>query len=375
MRWSIIAGLIICFFLSLSCAPTRKEKRILEATKEEVVVSGHYEKGKAYLEEDFIIDASREFEKAIEENPDNLKAHYYLAFCYKDRKYPGLAIREFKEVVRINPRITEAYYQLGGLYVASGLNEEAVLVYEKVLELKPEHEKKEEVETVLFTLRYNLGVAHYNNGEYVPARENFRKALKFKPEAEEVKNLLGKIDEILGIAEPKPVVTAATKNLIEQGIKYYNFGQYDVAIVQFQKAIEVEPQSVDAHLYLAYAYEKQGEREKAIGEYQKITQIDPNHLDAHYRLGVSYNSMGRRAETIKEYEKVLSLKPSKERLGKISPVLYTFYYEHGMKFYNKKQYQEAKESFQRALQVKPDEPEAAEMFSTVKMLLEERGRE
>ncbi len=373
MRRPIIVGLVICLFLSLSCASTKREKKISKARKE--VASGYYENGRAHLKEGFIIDAIRAFEKAIEENPDNLKAHYYLAFCYKDRKYPGLAIREFQEVVRINPKITVAYYQLGDLYLGSGLNEEAILAYEKVLEHKPEHEKKAEIETTLFTLNYNLGVTHYNNGEYAQAKESFQKVLEIKPEEERVKKLLEEIDEILGVTKPKPVVTRKAKDLIDQGIKYYNFGQYDTAITEFQKAVESDPKSVKAHLYLAWAYEKKGEKKKAIGEYQKITEIDPNHLDAHYRLGKYYDSVGQKAEAIKEYERVLSLKPSKEKLEKISPVLYAFYYEQGMKAYNKKKYQEAKERFQKALKVKPGDPEATEMLSTVKMLLEEKGRE
>ncbi len=374
IQGSLIVGLVICLFPSLSCASARKEEKIQEARKEEVV-SDHYEKGRAHLKEGFIIDAIREFEKAIEENPDNLKAHYYLAFSYKDRKYPGLAIREFQEVVRINPKITVAYYQLGGLYVGGGLNEEAISAYEKVLKLKPEHERKAEIETTLFTLNYNLGVTHYNNGEYAQAKERLQKALEIRPEEERIKELLEEIDEILGVTKPKPAVTRKAKDLIDQGISYYNFSQYDAAITEFQKAVESDPKSVKAHLYLAWAYEKKGEKEKAIGEYQKITEIDPNHLDAHYRLGRYYDSVGQKAEAIKEYERVLSLKPSKEKLEKISPVLYAFYYEQGMKAYNKKKYQEAKESFQKALKVKPGDPDATEMLSTVKMLLEEKGRE
>ncbi len=374
IQGSLIVGLVICLFLSLSCAPTRREKKNPKAEKKEEV-SDHYEKGKAYLKEGFIVDAIRAFEKAIEENPDNLKAHYYLAFSYKDRKYPGLAIREFEEVVRINPRVTEAYYQLGGLYVESGLNEEAISAYEKLLELKPEHAKKAEIKTILFDLNYNLGVISYNNSEYAQARDSLQKALKIKPEEEKIKDLLAEIDKILGVTKPKPVVTGKAKDLIDQGIKYYNFGQYDTAIREFQKAIESDPKSVKAHLYLAWAYEKQGEKEKAIGEYQKITEIDPNHLDAHYQLGIYYDRVGKKKEAIKEYEKVLSLKPRKERLETISPVLYTFYYKEGMKSYNGKRYQEAKESFQKALKVKPDDSDATEMLSTLKMLLEEKGRE
>ncbi|MBA7705936.1 Cell division coordinator CpoB [subsurface metagenome] len=286
-----------------------------------------------------------------------------------------MAADEFKEIVRINPRITEAHYQLGIYYESIDKPQEAIRKYEKALEIEPNYSKKGKIQGSLFTLHYNQGVNYYNEREFAEAREELQKALKIKPEAKEVEKLLEKTNEILGTAKPKPVVTEKAKELIDQGINYYNFEQYAAAIQEFQKAIKIEPRSLDAHLYLAWAYEKKGEKEKAIGEYQKITEIDPNHLDAHYRLGRYYDSVGQKAEAIKEYERVLSLKPSKEKLEKISPVLYAFYYEQGMKAYNKKKYQEAKESFQKALKVKPGDPDATEMLSTVKMLLEEKGRE
>ncbi|MCK4649469.1 tetratricopeptide repeat protein [bacterium] len=321
----------------------------------------------------FITEPS--LKKAITQNPDDLQAHWQLAFLYQKAGYTGMAADEFKEIVRINPRITEAHYQLGVYYESIDKPQEAIRKYEKALEIEPNYSKKGKVQGALFTLHYNQGVNHYNEREFAEAREEFQKALKLKPEAKEVRELLEKTDEILGTAKPKPVVISRAKDLIEQGIKYYNFGQYDAAIGEFQKAIKREPRSLAAHLYLAWAYEKQGEKEKAIGEYQKITELDPNHLDAHYRLGIYYDNVGKKAEAIKEYEKVLSLKPRKEKLEKISPVLYAFYYEQGMKSYNRKRYQEAKESFQKALQVKPGDPNATEMLSTLKMLLEEKGRE
>jgi len=320
--------------------------------------------------------------EAITQNPDDIQAHWQLAFLYQKAGYTGMAADEFKEIARINPRFTVAHYQLGVYYESIDKPQEAIREYEKALEIEPNYSKKGKIQEALFTLHYNRGVNYYNERAFAESREEFQKALKIKPEAKEVKNFLAKTDEILGVTErkmrgiaPKPVVISSDKDLIEQGIKYYNFGQYDAALAAFQKAVESDPKSVQARLYLAWVYEKKGEKEKAIGEYEKITELDPNHLDAHYQLGVYYDSVGRKAEAIKEYEKVISLRPRKEKLEKISPVLYAFYYEQGMKSYNKRKYQAAKESFQKALEVKPDDSEATEMLSTVKMLLEEKGRE
>ena len=211
--------------------------------------------------------------ETIAQNPDDTQAHWQLAFLYMKAGYLGMAADEFREVVRINPRITEAHYQLGVYYESINKPQEAIKEYEKTLEIEPNYSKKGKVQEALFTLHYNQGVAHYNEGRFPEAREEFQKALKIRPEAKEVKELLEKTNEILGPSKPERVITG--KDLIDQGIKYYNFGQYDAAIGNFRRAI---PNLL--RLTSAWAYEKKGE--------MPIT-----------------SSVGQRLEAIREYEKVL----------------------------------------------------------------------
>ncbi|MCG2675600.1 tetratricopeptide repeat protein, partial [bacterium] len=100
--------------------------------------------------------------ETIAQNPDDLQAHWQLAFLYKKAGYTGMMADEFREVVRINPGITEAHYQLGVYYESIDNPEEAIREYEKTLEIKPNYGKKGKVQGSLFTLYYNQGVKHYN---------------------------------------------------------------------------------------------------------------------------------------------------------------------------------------------------------------------
>jgi tetratricopeptide (TPR) repeat protein len=372
IRGTLMAALAACLFLSLSCSSTRKEKKIAEVQKK--VDSSYYNKGKSYLNEGFVLDAIGAFEKAIKENPDDLKAHYYLAFCYKSRKYTGRAIREFTEVVRINPRITEAHYQLGVLYAESDLREYALQAYEKVLELEPNHPKKAEIEESCFALYYSLATVHYSDEKYDKAKMALRKALVLRPDAKDAKILLKHTNDMLGVVE-KPKTPETFEDLVDQGVKYYNYEQYDVALSKFQKAVELQPKSVQARKYLAGSYERKGERKKAVEEYKRIVVIDPDDLDTHYRLGKYYANLGQNTKAIVHYEKVLALNPDKKALAEISGPLYSFYYEQGMEASNASRYREAKENFEKALKVKPDDPEVVEMLSTVNMFLQGQGGE
>jgi len=63
-------------------------------------------------------------------------------------------------------------------------------------------------------------------------------------------------------------------------------GGADVAIEDFTKAIEKNPEHVDAYFGLAEAYKKKGEIEKADEMYKKILEIDPENEQAQQELGI-----------------------------------------------------------------------------------------
>jgi Tfp pilus assembly protein PilF len=60
--------------------------------------------------------------------------------------------------------------------------------------------------------------------------------------------------------------------------------QTDSAILLFKKYLRLEPQSLDAHLGLAAAYEQMGFTEKAIKAYQQVLSLEPNRSDVRKQL-------------------------------------------------------------------------------------------
>ena len=62
-------------------------------------------------------------------------------------------------------------------------------------------------------------------------------------------------------------------------------GGVDLAIEDFSKAIEKDPELVEAYLGLAEAYTKKGEKEKADENYKKVLELDPENKRAKDGLG------------------------------------------------------------------------------------------
>ena len=48
----------------------------------------------------------------------------------------------------------------------------------------------------------------------------------------------------------------------------------------FKKAVELDPNNSDAHFYLALAYEDKSQYDLAIAEYKKVIELKPEYKDA-----------------------------------------------------------------------------------------------
>lgn len=73
---------------------------------------------------------------------------------------------------------------------------------------------------------------------------------------------------------------------VAQGYTYLNRGWVDGAIEIFQRALQANPQSVNAQLGLAIAYRRAGRDAEAFQAYQNVVALDPNNQLALYALGV-----------------------------------------------------------------------------------------
>jgi tetratricopeptide (TPR) repeat protein len=80
-------------------------------------------------------------------------------------------------------------------------------------------------------------------------------------------------------------MTAALVNL---GNAYFNKKKYDSAIEEYKKAVRIKPDNGTVHYNIAAAYHNKGYFDKAAVEYEKAIEIDPQMADAHNGLAFAY---------------------------------------------------------------------------------------
>ena len=97
--------------------------------------------------------------------------------------------------------------------------------------------------------------------------------------------------------------------LLAEGYDLFKKGQYDKAIVCYNKAIEINAMFAEAYNYRGDAYYYKGYYDKALWEYNKAIEINPNYFFAYNNRGLVYCQKGRYDKAISEYSKAIEMAP------------------------------------------------------------------
>ncbi len=110
-------------------------------------------------------------------------------------------------------------------------------------------------------------------------------------------------------------VTKKEKKLIK-GIRFYKNKEYEKAIQEFKKVIEIYPDYKEAYSILGNAYFRNQMYDEAGLAYKLVKQIDPEDIAAHENMGVIYANRGEYKLAIGEWKKVLELNPERTDIEK-----------------------------------------------------------
>jgi Tfp pilus assembly protein PilF len=78
------------------------------------------------------------------------------------------------------------------------------------------------------------------------------------------------------------------KLYIDRGIAYEEKAQFDQAVDDFTKALEIDPKSADAYYHRGIGYVKKGQYRWAIDDFNKALEIDPKNAGAYYNRATAY---------------------------------------------------------------------------------------
>lgn len=133
---------------------------------------------------------------------------------------------------------------------------------------------------------FNRGLQSSKNGNYEQAIEDFTKSIELNPNDEVALNNRGNV--------------------------YLSIGELDQAINDYDRAISLRPESCMAWMNRGNAYLYKKELDRAVEDYSKAIELDPNEDAVWKNRASAYISLGKLRSAFDDCQKALELNPSNE---------------------------------------------------------------
>jgi Tfp pilus assembly protein PilF len=185
----------------------------------------------------------------------------------------------WEDAVIKSPNKDRPHNGLGLALMRAGKYEEAILEFQRVLELNPKHGGA----------YLNLGITYLRQGKFEEAIQALKKSMALSP------RLTPEIYTNLGVI-------------------YGKQGRVEEAIHAYQKAIEARPHNSAAYYNLGDIYAKQGDVDRAISCFEGAVKFTPEFYKAHYYLAGLYEKKGWREKSQEANAKALKFIPSAQHL-------------------------------------------------------------
>lgn len=94
---------------------------------------------------------------------------------------------------------------------------------------------------------------------------------------------------------------------------YFENKQYDVALDEASKALDVDPNLSEAYTLRGLSYSQLGEQARAEASFQRALQIRPNDVDARHNLGVFYCQNNQLQQAVLQFQQAVAQALVRER--------------------------------------------------------------
>ncbi len=255
-------------------------------------------------------EAIAAYNTVLDLDPEHSYALNNLGTLFEQAGNKKRAQASYEQAVLFDPELVMAHFNLARLHMGSGAVDSAMFSYRTVLKLDPEY-------TPAY---YRISQIYQFAGDYENAISILEALLKLHPESKEaqieIKNLTMQMEQSL--EQPKvsvqmPPRTAESdkstdhRYFYNQAVMLIQKQKYKEAIVDFEKAISLKPDYLNAHIGLGAMYQNLREYDEAIDEYKKALTIDPDHSGTHNNMAINYYTLGEYKLAIEHADRAKAL--------------------------------------------------------------------
>jgi tetratricopeptide (TPR) repeat protein len=234
--------------------------------------------------------AAAAFRAALKLDSNHLPAQLRLAEALLATNQFAASQQLYEALLKRNQNLAQAHYGLGRIAATHNRLADAVLSYRKAIELFPEYG----------TAHYALGMALRDLGQTAEAQAHLTRSQQLKFSQPTLDDPL-----IIAIAE----MNAGASKHLKRGALLEGTGKLEESITEHEKALELNPWLVQAHINLISLYGRTQQVEKAQKHYREALTVNPDLPDIHYNYGVLLVSQNRPREAAQAFQRCLQLNP------------------------------------------------------------------
>ena len=114
---------------------------------------------------------------------------------------------------------------------------------------------------------------------------------------------------VLALGSPFSTASAnpLAKNLFNSGVDQYDQGDYQGAMADYTKAIEINPEYAPVYYFRGSAKDDLGDYQGAIDDYTKAIEIDPEFASAYNNRGIVRERVSDLEGTCRDWRKAVDL--------------------------------------------------------------------
>lgn len=271
-------------------------------------IEARFQLGILYASQNLVAEAIAEFELVARLQPSHARAYQWLGQLQARRSRFGDAERAYHQALEANGGDADTYAQLGALYEHQQREDLAVRQLRNALALDPGH----------LDSHLRLAALQIKHKQAAPAIRQLEQALTYHPAEVSLHQQLGnlyfqanRLDKAIEHFEATVRLDSATSDQHKRlGEAYLRVRDHHAqSIVQFQKAVALEPRRPELHQDLGMAYLAADQPEPAIKELKIAQVLDARNVEYSKAIGVLCERQGRLGEAEEYIKKALALNP------------------------------------------------------------------
>ena len=200
--------------------------------------------------------------------------------------------RMYRSVTKERPGSALAHYGLGRVESAHGRSVAAISHYRQACQLSE----------TFAAAHYALALAYRDIGKTAKSETYFSLYEKYSS----VKQVL----EDPFLYEVTELETAAADDHFRRGLSLADADSLPQAVAAFERALEINPELMPAHVNLISLYGRLGQTDRAEQQYRTAVRIDPSRADLYHNFGVLMAEQGKIQAATRAFRKALEVEPS-----------------------------------------------------------------